>query len=59
MNFLETALDSRFNPIVALGRKGSLGMGGMINKFNADAELLDDLVGSGGSHVYFSDSLKE
>ncbi|KIJ37701.1 hypothetical protein M422DRAFT_60910 [Sphaerobolus stellatus SS14] len=43
MNFLETALESKFNPLVALGRNGSLGLSGMVNKFNADAELLDDL----------------
>ncbi len=45
MVFLETALDSKLNPLVALGRNGSLGMSGFVNKFNADAELLDDLVG--------------
>ncbi|KAF8911126.1 hypothetical protein CPB84DRAFT_1672473 [Gymnopilus junonius] len=43
MVFLETALESRFNPLVALGRNGSLGLSGFVNKFNADAELLDDL----------------
>ncbi|EJF62578.1 hypothetical protein DICSQDRAFT_84388 [Dichomitus squalens LYAD-421 SS1] len=43
MVFLETALDSKFNPLVALGRNGSLGLSGFVNKFNADAELLDDL----------------
>ncbi|KDQ06742.1 hypothetical protein BOTBODRAFT_39397 [Botryobasidium botryosum FD-172 SS1] len=43
MNFLETALESKFNPIIALGRNGSLGLGSMVNKFNTDAELLDDL----------------
>ncbi|KAI0781344.1 hypothetical protein BD413DRAFT_27799 [Trametes elegans] len=43
MVFLESALDSKFNPLVALGRNGSLGLGGFVNKFNADAELLDDL----------------
>jgi hypothetical protein len=45
MVFLETALASKFNPLVALGRTGSLGLAGMVNKFNAEAELLDDLVG--------------
>jgi hypothetical protein len=45
MVFLETALASKFNPLVALGRTGSLGLTGMVNKFNAEAELLDDLVG--------------
>ncbi|KAF8652731.1 hypothetical protein AX16_004230 [Volvariella volvacea WC 439] len=43
MVFLETALESKFNPLVALGRSGSLGLSGFVNKFNADAELLDDL----------------
>ncbi|KAK7689123.1 hypothetical protein QCA50_007814 [Cerrena zonata] len=43
MVFLETALESKFNPLVALGRNGSLGLSGFVNKFNADAELLDDL----------------
>ncbi|PIL30524.1 hypothetical protein GSI_07224 [Ganoderma sinense ZZ0214-1] len=43
MVFLETALDSKLNPLVALGRNGSLGLSGFVNKFNADAELLDDL----------------
>ncbi|KAI1788498.1 hypothetical protein LXA43DRAFT_894527 [Ganoderma leucocontextum] len=43
MVFLETALDSKLNPFVALGRNGSLGLSGFVNKFNADAELLDDL----------------
>ena len=45
MVFLETALDSKLNPLVALGRSGSMGLSGFVNKFNADAELLDDLVG--------------
>ncbi|KAG0705021.1 hypothetical protein DFH29DRAFT_908455 [Suillus ampliporus] len=43
MVFLETALDSRFNPLTALGRSGTTGFSGFVNKFNADAELLDDL----------------
>ncbi|KAI0373303.1 hypothetical protein BV20DRAFT_938217 [Pilatotrama ljubarskyi] len=43
MVFLETALDSKLNPLVALGRNGSMGLSGFVNKFNADAELLDDL----------------
>ena len=47
MVFLESALDSKFNPLVHLGRKGSFGLAGFVNKFNAEAELLDDLV----SHV--------
>ncbi|KAH7922819.1 hypothetical protein BV22DRAFT_1069793 [Leucogyrophana mollusca] len=41
--FLETALDSKFNPLTALGRTGALGLGSFVNKFNAEAELLDDL----------------
>ena len=45
MVFLESALDSKLNPLVALGRSGSMGLSGFVNKFNADAELLDDLVG--------------
>ena len=44
MVFLETALSSKFNPLVSLGRSGSFGLKGFVNKFNADAELLDDLV---------------
>lgn len=43
MVFLESALESKLNPLVALGRNGSLGLSGFVNKFNADAELLDDL----------------
>ncbi|KAK7054953.1 hypothetical protein VNI00_003416 [Paramarasmius palmivorus] len=43
MVFLESALESKFNPLVTLGRNGSLGLSGFVNKFNADAELLDDL----------------
>lgn len=43
MVFLETALESKFNPLVALGKNGTLGLGGFVNKFNAEAELLDDL----------------
>jgi len=46
MVFLETALESKLNPLVALGRTGSLGLSGFVNKFNAEAELLDDLVRS-------------
>lgn len=42
--FLETALESKFNPLVALGKAGSLGLSSFVNKFNAEAELLDDLV---------------
>ncbi|TFK55220.1 hypothetical protein OE88DRAFT_1780304 [Heliocybe sulcata] len=43
MVFMETMLESKFNPLVALGRNGSMGLTGFVNKFNADAELLDDL----------------
>uniref|UniRef100_A0A0W0F8X0 PhoD-like phosphatase domain-containing protein n=1 Tax=Moniliophthora roreri TaxID=221103 RepID=A0A0W0F8X0_MONRR len=43
MVFLESALESKLNPLVALGKSGSLGLSGFVNKFNADAELLDDL----------------
>ncbi|KAI0648264.1 hypothetical protein C8Q79DRAFT_905728 [Trametes meyenii] len=43
MVFLESALESKLNPLVSLGRNGSLGLSGFVNKFNADAELLDDL----------------
>jgi len=43
MVFLESALESKFNPLVALGRAGSMGLTSFVNKFNADAELLDDL----------------
>ena len=42
--FLESVLSSKFNPLVTLGRTGSLGLKGFVNKFNGDAELLDDLV---------------
>ncbi|KAG8958152.1 hypothetical protein FRC03_009397 [Tulasnella sp. 419] len=45
MNFLERALDSKINPLVILGKAGTMapGMSGFLNKFNKDAELLDDL----------------
>lgn len=43
MVFLETALDSMLNPLIALGRSGTAGFSSLVNKFNADAELLDDL----------------
>ncbi|KAF8631431.1 hypothetical protein AX17_005108 [Amanita inopinata Kibby_2008] len=43
MVFLEAALGSKLNPLVALGKSGQLGLSGFVNKFNADAELLDDL----------------
>jgi hypothetical protein len=44
MVFLEKALESNFNPLVALGRTGTMGLSGFVNKFNQEAELLDDLV---------------
>lgn len=44
MVLLEQMLDSKLNPLVALGKKGSMGLSGFVNKFNAEAELLDDLV---------------
>ncbi|KZT74001.1 hypothetical protein DAEQUDRAFT_720843 [Daedalea quercina L-15889] len=43
MVFLESVLESKMNPLTMLGRSGSLGLSGFVNKFNADAELLDDL----------------
>jgi len=52
MVFLESALDSKFNPLTHLGRKGSFGLSGFVNKFNAEAELLDDLVS--GAHFGFA-----
>jgi hypothetical protein len=60
MVFLETALESKFNPLLILGRAGSLGLGGFVNKFNADAELLDDLVSHHGyREIEFPDTLTE
>jgi hypothetical protein len=41
MGYLETTLSSKLSPFVALGKKG---FDGFVNKFNGDAELLDDLV---------------
>ncbi|KAJ7219131.1 hypothetical protein GGX14DRAFT_434737 [Mycena pura] len=41
--FLEKALESKYNPLVALGKAGSMGLSSFVNKFNAEAELLDDL----------------
>lgn len=43
MNFMETILESKLNPLVAMGKRGSTKVSGFVNKFNADAELLDDL----------------
>jgi len=42
MVFLETMLRSKLNPLVLIGKC----VKGFTNKFNADAELLDDLVRS-------------
>ena len=44
MVFLENLLDSKFNPLVYLARKGFFGLSGFVNKFNAEVKLLDDLV---------------
>ena len=52
MNFMETILESKLNPLVAMGKRGSTKVGSFVNKFNADAELLDDLV-----RVYMSPNL--
>jgi len=38
---MENMLDGKYNPLVALGKRGSIK--GFTNKFNAEAELLDDL----------------
>lgn len=46
MTFIETVLESKLNPLVAMGKRGSSKASGFVNKFNADAELLDDLVSS-------------
>lgn len=43
MVFMESALDSNLNPLTALGRSGHA-LTGFVNKFNSEAELLDDLV---------------
>lgn len=42
--FLEAALESKYNPLLYMAKAGTMGLGGFINKFNAEAELLDDLV---------------
>lgn len=44
MVFLEAALESKFNPLLILSRAGAMGLGGFVNRFNEEAELLDDLV---------------
>jgi len=43
MIFAEKFLDSSFNPLTALSKRGMFGLGGFTNSFNHDAELLDDL----------------
>lgn len=43
MSFLEHFLGAKYNPINALARRGILGLGGMVNKFDQASELLDDL----------------
>lgn len=43
MSFVEHFLDKKWNPLNILARKGLLGLGGMVNKFNQASELLDDL----------------
>jgi hypothetical protein len=51
MVFIETALEAKFNPLLILARAGGLGLSGLVNKFNNEAELLDDLV----SHSRYQD----
>lgn len=43
MVFLESVLDFKLNPLTMLGRSGHA-LGGFVNKFNSEPELLDDLV---------------
>lgn len=43
MIFLESALDPKLNPLIALVRGGHY-LSGFMHKFNADPELLNDLV---------------
>ncbi|KAL8286205.1 hypothetical protein RQP46_004693 [Phenoliferia psychrophenolica] len=43
MNAVETILESKLNPLTILGKSGALGLAGFVNKFNKEAELLDDL----------------
>ena len=43
MVFMENTLDSKLNPLTALGRSGQA-LTGFVNKFNGEPELLDDLV---------------
>jgi hypothetical protein len=44
LTFLESALSTRLNPLVALGKSETFGLRGFSNHFNGDTELLDDLV---------------
>lgn len=37
-NGSRAALDSKYNPLVALGKSGSLGLSGFVNKFNKEGE---------------------
>lgn len=43
MSFLEHFLGFKYNPVNILARRGMLGLGGMVNKFDQASELLDDL----------------
>lgn len=43
MNTIETILGGKFSPLALLGKTKALGMGGLVNSFNKEAELLDDL----------------
>jgi hypothetical protein len=43
MNTIETILGGKFSPLALLGKTKALGMGGLVNNFNKEAELLDDL----------------
>lgn len=45
MVFMEGVLDHKLNPLTAIARSGQA-LTGFINKFNAEPELLDDLVSS-------------
>ncbi|KAM0751564.1 hypothetical protein T439DRAFT_324749 [Meredithblackwellia eburnea MCA 4105] len=44
MTALETVMESKLNPLTMLAKKGALGLGGFVNKFNKDVELLDDMI---------------
>lgn len=43
MSFVEHFLESKLNPLNIMGRFSPSGLGGFSNKFDKDAELLDDL----------------